>query len=348
MSESNISKMNFKQLKNEVQSLRDELAVMKREYDDIIYNIDDSNLSYVLRKEKQNMMSEITVNAEEIKTKVSSTDLDGKLENYSTISQTALAITSTVNSKYIEDAISDKFVSNVQLTTQLKQTSDSITQTVSEKYETKNDAEDSYNYFVGQLKVTSDKISAVVSKNIAACYKSDTMPDNTASSIEKTMLCLYGGKYWYFNDIKNEWLEYPESGVKTMFEQTSDEFKLTGDVKISGDLITYGTISASRIDMDNLSCTKLYQKGNSDGYYVKIASMFGDFGVYTPSAADTDEPTSLNCLWGVFNSFPNVNMYVYGRNYFGFDTINEKFWPKGNWDFSGTDFTASGLKITFS
>ena len=41
----NIPDMNFKQLRNEVQLLRDELAIMKRKYEDILYNLDDDNFS---------------------------------------------------------------------------------------------------------------------------------------------------------------------------------------------------------------------------------------------------------------------------------------------------------------
>lgn len=44
MSDLPISSMNFKQLRSEVQSLRDELAMMKRHYEDLLYNLDDDNI----------------------------------------------------------------------------------------------------------------------------------------------------------------------------------------------------------------------------------------------------------------------------------------------------------------
>ena len=44
MSDLPIKSMNFKQLRNEVQYLRDELAMMKRHYDDLLYNLDDDNI----------------------------------------------------------------------------------------------------------------------------------------------------------------------------------------------------------------------------------------------------------------------------------------------------------------
>lgn len=88
--------MDYKALKKEVLALRDEVAKMKRLYDDILYNLDDDNFSARIVKEKKNMKSQIEVTASEIKTKVSEADVDGKLLNYSTISQTATGISLAV------------------------------------------------------------------------------------------------------------------------------------------------------------------------------------------------------------------------------------------------------------
>ena len=54
MSNKDINQMDFKELRNEVQMLRDELAIMQRKYEDILYNLDDENFSGVLLKEKDN------------------------------------------------------------------------------------------------------------------------------------------------------------------------------------------------------------------------------------------------------------------------------------------------------
>ena len=45
MSDKNINNMDFKELRNEVQMLRDELAIMQRKYEDILYNLDTENFS---------------------------------------------------------------------------------------------------------------------------------------------------------------------------------------------------------------------------------------------------------------------------------------------------------------
>ena len=88
----NINQMNYKQLRNEVQLLRDELAIMKRQYEDIIYNLDTENFSSRFVKEQGNMKTAIEINAKGIKTKVSQEDLDKNLSEYTTLEQTANAI----------------------------------------------------------------------------------------------------------------------------------------------------------------------------------------------------------------------------------------------------------------
>lgn len=93
MSDYNINNMDFKQLRNEVQLLRDELAIMKRKYEDIIYNLDTDNFSSRFVKEQGDMRTAIEINAEGIKTKVSKEEMN----KYSTTEQTAEHIQSIVS-----------------------------------------------------------------------------------------------------------------------------------------------------------------------------------------------------------------------------------------------------------
>lgn len=88
---SDLSQMEVKQLRNEVQLLRDELAIFKRKYEDIIYNLDDDNFSSTLLREKDGMKTSIEINAEGIKTKVSNAEFE------SAKTQLAGEITSKVN-----------------------------------------------------------------------------------------------------------------------------------------------------------------------------------------------------------------------------------------------------------
>lgn len=97
MREENIEKMNFKELRAEVQLLRDELAIFKRKYEDAIYNLDSDNFGKSFTIAQNNMKAQVKMTADAIKTMVSDTDLQAALENYSTITQTANAIQTVVS-----------------------------------------------------------------------------------------------------------------------------------------------------------------------------------------------------------------------------------------------------------
>lgn len=61
MVEKDIDKMDLSEIKTEVQRLRDELAKMKRGYDDILYNLDDENFSDTyIQKQSSNVDGQIT------------------------------------------------------------------------------------------------------------------------------------------------------------------------------------------------------------------------------------------------------------------------------------------------
>lgn len=308
-----ISKMNYEQLRDTVQLLSDELALFKRKYEDSINNIDYSNMSSVLIKEKDSMKSQITVTAEEIKTKVSEEDLSKQLLKYSTISQT---------SDKIELAV-----------TEVKNYSDNGDYALS-----------------SQLIITNNKISSIVPKAISASFHSDYDPNSSyfvSDEQQKSMLCEYNGTFYYYDDYSGKWIIYPADGLKTMFEQTGTGFSLTGNVSINGGLIVDNTITASAIDTANLSCERLYAKGYKTGYYTKMASSIGDIGVYSPTAPSSANPKNNTCVWGVYNSDPStqaVNFYAYGNNYLGHNGAQGKTYPKGIWDFSSAD-SVQGLSV---
>ena len=103
----NIATMTDKQLRNEVQLLRDELAIMKRKYEDIIYNLDTENFSSRFVKEQGDMRTAIEVTAKGIETKVSKEEM-GAFEE-SILSQTSSEIKATVkkeldNGDYVTQA----------------------------------------------------------------------------------------------------------------------------------------------------------------------------------------------------------------------------------------------------
>ena len=109
---------------------------------------------------------------------------------------------------------------------------------------------------------------------------------------------------------------------------------------INATYIKTGQLSADRIDTESLSCTRLYAKGYTSGYYAKMSSNVGDFGVYNSSASSSAYPNSEDCIWGIYHSDPTtgvVNFYSYGNNYMGYNDYQGKLYPKGIWDFSACD-----------
>lgn len=142
MSDINIDMMNFKQLKNEVQELRDTVTRMKRMYEDILYNLDDDNFSSRFVKEKNGMKAEIKITAEEISTKVSNETFE------SAMTQTAAQIATKVSGNDMQSAIDQK--------------ASEITATVSATYETKESAQTAYS----SMEQTATSISTSVTNNL--------------------------------------------------------------------------------------------------------------------------------------------------------------------------------------
>ena len=153
-----IAKMNDKQLRNEVQLLRDELAIMKRKYEDIIYNLDTDNFSSRFVKEQGDMRTAIKVTAEGIETKVSNEEFE------STKTQLANKIESEV--KTLGDA--DK-----ELSSKITQTADAIRSEVKSATDTINGKFDDYS----TIEQTAEQISASVTetKEYAEGYVTDVL-----------------------------------------------------------------------------------------------------------------------------------------------------------------------------
>lgn len=201
----NIATMNDKQLRNEVQLLRDELAIMKRKYEDILYNLDTDNFSQRIVKQGKDMYTKIEQTADEIslqaekiednETKVaelsvtagqiSSEVSDVKKDvsaNKSLIEQTANSIESTVesvvNDTYIKDKLGDEYLTDATFRTNLRQDAYGIYATVEETYETKSDANEAYsdlNSYISNVSIETDNISTKVGKLENGKYGSYTL-----------------------------------------------------------------------------------------------------------------------------------------------------------------------------
>lgn len=315
--------MNYKQLRETVSELNDNYVKLKRTLEDALDNIDESNLATTLRKKLNGYDTQFSVTAEKIESKVSYEDLDEHLSQYSTVSQTAQAIEmSVVSSQEYTDGSVEKLSSTFTMT------ADRISTRVSRmngQIETK-------------FEQTADAIKSLAFKkyDTTKAFTKSEMPtaSNTTSS-EKENLCKYNGKYYYFNNILQRWEEYSETnGVSSAFTQTADGFELNGCVKVSGDLITEGTIKG--VDIQG---AKFWGSGSSNALnqYFKLSSSFGDIGVFSRKASSSDTVKSENCAWGIY--FPDATskefyMYSYGKPILAYSSKENKLRPKGTWDFS--------------
>ena len=387
MREENISKMNFKELRAEVQLLRDELAIMKRKYEDMIYNLDDGNFSASVIREKGNMKSEIAASAAEIRTKVSQEDLDGALSNYSTISQTAEHIQMAVvkgvklsgavatdkqptlsaefdktkyylyqNTPYYFNTISQKWeaVEGDSVFTMFQQTADGFLL----KGNTVIDGETTV---TRNLTLSGNVTWDMENSPVKTQYSptGSVWHDAQATGDMYMRMSFDGGRTWS-NPTKvvgtdgtdgadgSDGRDGSDANVtpENVFNALTDNGAQQGlfnafydggnKLFINAEYIKTGQLAADRIDTSDLACERLYAKGYKDGYYAKMASNVGDFGIYNPHATSGANPASGNCVWGMYNSdivTETVNFYVYGTNYLGYNGNQNKMYPKIPWDF---------------
>ena len=157
MSETDVNKMDFKQLRNEVQLLRDELALFKRKYEDIIYNLDSDNFSGKFLAEQDNMKAKVEIAADSIAFMVSSSDLKKALEKYATLKITDDKIASTVTEVNTE--------TDGKIASRIEQTASEIYAEVGDVYGALDDVKSS-------ISVTAEGIS-LVSENLDS-FKSST------------------------------------------------------------------------------------------------------------------------------------------------------------------------------
>ena len=302
MYETDISKMNFKQLREEVQELRDELSRFKRIYEDSIENLDDSNLSAHLIKEKENMKTEISVSADGVKSLVVKTD--EMSEQYSTLSQTADEIKSEV-SKVTSD-VSD-FKSDIT------QRANSIEASVEQA-----------NKDIGDFETVITQTSTDITSIVRATYSNPTEVesfDKSDSGNDKSNVYydISRNLYWHYNG--SEWESSSNGNFGTVFEQTVDGFKLKGNVKVSGDLVSGGVIqgvTVSSTPNNNKDCVRL------NGQNSKIEVVYGGTVVGVLSFCDSP---GIGC-----------SLYPSGGGILAISDVT----ALGSWDFSRCTVTGLG------
>lgn len=314
-----INNMNYKQLRETVSELNDNYVKLKRTLEDALDNIDESNLATTLRKKLNGYDTQFSVTAEKIESKVSYEDLENNLSQYSTVSQTAQAIEMSVVSsqEYTDNSVET-------LSSTFTMTADGISTRVSKL---KKGVETQFNQ-------TAEKIESLAFEkmNTSEAVTVKEKPSASDKTLDKEKLCKYNNKYYYFNDILQDWLEYDEkNGINSAFTQISGGFILNGCVKVSGDLITEGTITG--VDIKGAR----FWGNNGKNQYFKMSSSFGDIGVFDKDASPTATVTNTKCAWGIYFPDPNNEtfyMYSYGRPMLGYNHSQKKLYPMGTWDFS--------------
>ena len=217
------AKAEVKRLRNEVQVLRDELAKMKRTFEDILYNLDTDNFCSRFVKEQNDMRTAIEVTAEGIKSTVSK----GDMEKYSTITQTAESIQNIVSkltnlSESIAIPSLDKATDKSQI--YVIRTTNESGNVTSETYYYFNDVTNKWEVLSGESLYTVFEQTAEgfeLKGNVkvdGSCILTDTLTFNSEAKPIEVQYSVSGNKNWHYtfnseNDkfmrikIGSEWSE---------------------------------------------------------------------------------------------------------------------------------------------
>lgn len=190
LSSMDFDSMDFKDLRNAVKAcykenimLRDEIAIMKRKYEDIIYNLDDENFSSRFVEEKNNMRTSIEQTEEAIT--LQAERIDENEEAYASLKVTADGISSAV--KKVQDDVTTQYsnlsqtVSGLDLTigevktgletdyftkeeteTKITATAHGVVISAMAEYELKDDAQGQYSQLQTQITLNKDNIETKV------------------------------------------------------------------------------------------------------------------------------------------------------------------------------------------
>ena len=343
----NINSMNFKQLKNEVQSLRDEIAIMKRKYEDIIYNLDTDNFSQRVVKQGKDMYTKIEQNAEGIS--IQAEKVEENKQNLATLKITADEIESEV---FEENEDGTKTSRITQTADAIRSEIKSATETLDEKFE---------NYSTTEQ--TESKISAKVKEYVTNTlddkdYVTNAELEITANGIRSTVTSNYNTLSGDIDDVwsyasgieqtasristrvgKVENGQYTQNGeTYTLFEQTADKFTFTGNVNIRSTDEVYSTV---KIDAGHL---QLYPYGSSDS--IVDLGMYYINNVWQPRMRfGQGTGDGVKGTGWIYKDLDNFGM-VYNTNSgkvlaIDFNSTSNAIYIRGNVEFSGG--TVTGL-----
>ncbi len=294
-----------------ISELEDIIAKMKRIYDDILENLDESNFSSEMIKEKDDMKASLTVAADKIESVVEK--VDGNTANISKIEQTAEKIQSTV-ARYSGDT--------EELKTQITQTAEKI-ESVAEDVSGSNER-------ISEIEQTAEKIESTVTNRFGDVVVLDSEDDEKS---DRSKVYFYNGTYYYYNALSEEWEETEDEFVKSTFTQTKDGFRLEGDVEINGNTYVGGNIYGSTI----------YDAGERG----KLVLGYEDEGTPLSDLTYYRVSDGKN-LFRVFDGIDNVSVWLNGVQigYVGSYETGD-FYPEGKWNFSSAEVTGLSTVAVF-
>ena len=244
MSNSNASATEVKQLRDEVQLLRDELAIMKRKYEDIIYNLDTDNFSGRFVKEQGDMRAAIEFNAKGIKTKVSNEEFSSQME------QTAEAIKTKVSQQEAE-TLKESI---------LTQTSESINTAVTEVNEKFG------NYSTTEQ--TAELIRVAVegaNPDMTGYATTEWTQDAIVNTVNKTFITnLVNSEYETKTNASGNYNE-----LESSIEQNADSIEMVVAKNLSATftMSKIPTKSNNSNVQKGMLCERIYTDGSSTLYY---------------------------------------------------------------------------------
>lgn len=243
-------------------------------------------------------------------------------QKYSTIEQTDEKIASTVisNKQYVDTSLTQYSTT--------ERTAEMIQSKVEEEIGNAGGGVDLTQYT--RIEQTAKSISTLAARQVDIKKAEEVSDVTEMTDRNKVYKVCYtddkgfpSEKYYYYSDIANEWIPFQAENLYTVFQQTAEGFSFKGNVIIDGDVVALKNISADRI------YSKEYPDG---GYYLKIFGEFGDFGVFSPDAGETNDITG-GCIFSVYNNVTEVGMNVDSRNIL--IVANDETRAIGKWKFSG-------------
>lgn len=329
-----ITKMQYKALREKVQEHEDALAKLKRYLEDALSNISSDNFSKEFRMEQDNFKAEIRLAADELSSVYKNSDELSQMQ--SEIRQNAERILLCASKEYVDGKISTAQINvsaeaiqarvSSEVTNQMSGITLSSDKIIMTTGSTLSDYRNNVNQRFEDVKISAEDNSV---KNDCLSSMGYFEPDEkqpvtvlddygdyialATSNSQRKMLCKYNGSYYYYtngNTYSNEdrgksvWTKTTEPTQKsTMFTMDKNGFWFTNNVNIDGNLVTKGRITAEHIQTNSLACSRIYSSNYAtiqNSSYIRVIDIpnaYTSFGLFDADSNETINGDS--CVFGV-------------------------------------------------